>query len=237
MDQEWDKLLEFHRWGNNKEGRKEVERLKKLHEKAQPLELSSKKIIDQINSIEICNWRLEDSIIALCEAIGKNEPSKMKIGHQKSITKERWLKIWSYFLSLRKWLQNSNMDLFHEYLLKLCDSDGKIQDHVTKLLGTKNKLKELYVTLLYLWIERLNCTTALDSPLGIAYKSSITEIENQIKELVGDSQILMALAENNVEGRLQPCSHKVFRRYDIILSSIGDDKWRKSIPMRGTDGL
>ncbi|MFX1453585.1 MAG: hypothetical protein ACFFCM_22335, partial [Promethearchaeota archaeon] len=40
-----------------------------------------------------------------------------------------------------------------------------------------------------------------------------------------------------VEGRLQPCSHKVFRRYDIILSSIGDGKWRKSIPMRGTDGL
>ena len=38
-------------------------------------------------------------------------------------------------------------------------------------------------------------------------------------------------------GKLNPCHHKLFRRYDIILSSIGVGKWRDAIPQRGTDGL
>lgn len=238
LSQDWDKdFLEFFRWGNTKVGKEELGRLQDLYEKARSLDQPSKEIVDQINALEICNWRLEDSIIALCQSIGKNLPSKMKIGHHRSVTEERWKKIWAYFLSLRKWLQNGNMDVFSESLLKTCDPNQEILEHVTKLLRTRNTLKELYMTLLYLRIERLNCTSELDSTLRIAYKASITEIEKQIEDKVGNSEILTALSENNAAGRLQPCSHKVFRRYDIILSSIGDEEWRKSIPMVGTDGL
>ena len=39
------------------------------------------------------------------------------------------------------------------------------------------------------------------------------------------------------DGRLQPCNHKTFRRYDLIISSIGAGIWRAVMPRRGTDGL
>lgn len=242
MSQKWDKaFLEDFRWGNNQEGKKELERLRILYKKALPLDETSIEMINQINALEICNWKLEDSIIALCEAIGKNLPPKIQIGHKKSVTLERWKKVWAYLLSLKKWLQNGNMDFFSEDMLRSCDPDEIIQNKITELLGTKNKLKELYVTLLYLSIEILNFvnlgSTPYTHPLWIAYRASITEIRNKINDMVGNNEFLKVLTLGNIEGRLQPCSHKVFRRYDIIISSIGDEKWRKSIPVRGTDGF
>jgi len=46
-----------------------------------------------------------------------------------------------------------------------------------------------------------------------------------------------AVLQNDGDGRLQPCHHKAFYRYDLIISSIGAGKWRAAMGRRRTDGL
>jgi hypothetical protein len=69
-----DELFAGHRWGRfffwfkieHGRGKNEHSRLKNLWHKAQPPDKFSKRIIDQIIALEICNWKLEESILALC---------------------------------------------------------------------------------------------------------------------------------------------------------------------------
>jgi len=76
------------------------------------------------------------------------------------------------------------------------------------------------------------------------HDAAVAVVEYEIRKLNPDGLILNALnlcgegvptPEGN--GRLNPCSHKLFRRYDIIISSIGAGKWRGAMPLRGTDGF
>ncbi|MFX0031005.1 MAG: hypothetical protein ACFE8B_17455, partial [Candidatus Hermodarchaeota archaeon] len=66
--------------------------------------------------------------------------------------------------------------------------------------------------------------------------AAVKAIEEEILKEDPENDILVAMKFEG-DGRLQPCNHKAFRRYDIIISSIGGGKWRAAMPRRGTDGL
>lgn len=64
----------------------------------------------------------------------------------------------------------------------------------------------------------------------VAHRAAVTALEERIRELDPTGRVLDARHQKG-DGRLEPCSHKAFRRYDII-SSIGAGSWRGAIPMR-----
>jgi len=70
----------------------------------------------------------------------------------------------------------------------------------------------------------------------VAHSAAVSAVEEEITGHHPEGQILEAMKLDG-DGRLQPCHHKAFRRYDIIISSIGAGRWRAAMPMRGTDGF
>lgn len=235
----WEKELKaFYRWGETESAREEHMKLKQLWKKIQPLSDSSHRIMELIIGLEICNWNLENSILALCEAIGKDRLPSIRIGHRQSLTDARWKKVWGYYFSLKRWLNpHKGINVGYETLLRVCDPSGEIEKHVNRFLGKKDELKELYVERLCLAFEHITSFFSLDSAQGKSYQAAVLAIEGEIKKHEYDENILKALELNRVDGRLQPCNHKVFRRFDILISSIGKRKWRAGIPLRGTDGF
>ena len=215
----------------------ELSHLKTLWNKIQPLDQAGEDILKSIIALEICNWNLEKSIISICKAIGEKKSPTIPIGHLKSITGERWKKIWAYYLTLHKWLAKgitSGYDIIHDF----CDPSRMVMEKISKLLGERNKLKELYVGRLCLLFEFWlgGYATLEKHPHMIAHHAAVKAIEKEILKKDPKSQILKAMKFEG-DGRLQPCNHKAFRRYDIIISSIGSGKWRATMPRRGTDGL
>ena len=234
----WEKeIFAGHRWGRfGERADTEHSRLKALWNVIQPIDGNIRKIIDQIISLEICNWRLEDSILALCEAIGQKKPTEMPIGHGASMTEERWQQVWAYYLSLRDWLAvDNNVSCF--VLLKACDPEAKIRKHITDMLGERTELKGLYVERLCLALERwFYVHVPWESAILKGHRAAVEAIESEIRSRDPDNHVLNAMRQDG-DGRLIPCSHKAFRRYDIIISSIGCGEWRGTMPMRGTDGF
>jgi len=249
--QDWEReFFADHRWGRFKMWfpedhisldsemvSKEYKYIKDLWNKAQPLNQANKDILKSIMNLEICNWNLENSIINICKAIGKKKAPTIPIGHLESITEERWKRLWAYYLALRSW------NIFigksgYEALQKLCDPDNSLRRKIYKLLGEKNRLKELYAERMCLLFEFwLGSYYFMEnSPQMIAHHAAVKIIENEILKKDPEGLILKAM-KNEGDGRLQPCNHKAFRRYDIIISSIGAGKWRATMPRKGTDGL
>ena len=250
-NKDWEKeFLANHRWGrlkiwfpedhNNLDDKtvsSELAHLKNLWEKAQPIKQSAKDIIESIIALEICNWNLENSIISICEAIGEKKSPMLPIGHLKSVISERWKNLWAYYLALRNWLTFGSKNSYNS-LQNLCDPEGLIMEKISALLGEKDRLKEFYVERLCLlfefWLSGYN--TLENHPQTIAHSAAVKAIEGEILKKDPESLILKAMNFEG-DGRLQPCNHKAFRRYDIIISSIGAGKWRATMPRRGTDGL
>lgn len=238
----WEReVLAQHRWGRHGDmASEELARLRKLWEAAQPVNQSCETIMEQIVALEICNWNLEESILALCTAIGKKEPAKLGIGHMKSMSEERWKKAWAYCLTLRNWLP-CEIRSGYETLLKIYDPDKSIQNHVLDLLGERNDLKELYVERLCLCLEfKLGGGYPRVSAQAKVHDVAASAVEEEIKKRDPESSILNAFlfdSEYNTYAGLELCHHKFFRRCDIIISSIGASKWRKAMPMKGTDGF
>lgn len=241
-----EEVLAGHRWGRlfqwfkikDDRAAEEHARLKKLWESAQPLDESSKGVVEQILSLEICNWNLEESILALCNAIGAKERAKLRIGHWTSISKERWKKIWAYYLTLRNWLPCEGRS-GHEVLLRMCDPDETIQTHVLNLLGDGNELKELYVERLCLCLEFM-LGSPRKSAQARAHGAAVLAVEEEIRKHDPEGRILNALgfdSEAYSYYGLEPCHHKLFQHYDIIISSIGAGKSRAVMPRRGTGGF
>ncbi len=239
-------LLAMHRWGRfsfwfekeDPRGKEAQKMLKELWDKAKPLDESANSVMKQIMSLEICNWKLEDSIIALCAAIGKKEPTELPIGHMASITKERWEKFWTYYLTLRNWIPHEAKNGY-EILLGNYDPDMSVQNHILGMLGERDKLKEVYVERFALCLERyLAGFPAEDSFWMKAHKSAVAAIDAEIKKLDPESKIVHEMVlKDDGSGRLQPCNHKAFYRYDLIISSIGVGKWRGAMDRRATDGF
>lgn len=234
----WEEEIFYgHRWGaHGEKASEEHARLKKLWEAAQPFPPNYRNALDGIIALEICNWNLEGSILELCSAIGEKQAIGIPIGHMASITDDRWRQVWAYYLTLRNWLPRLGAH-GHEALLRQCDPDGAIQKHIVAMLGERTDLKELYVErvchLLEFWIGGYYPD---GSAQRVAHDVAVSALDEQIRKRDPEGQILNAM-NGEGDGRLQPCSHKAFRRYDIILSSIGAGKWRDAIPTRGTDGF
>jgi hypothetical protein len=237
-----DEVLARHRWGKRpwltehpwpeQKAEDERKRLRKFQETTGPWDEDTRALLDQILVLEICNWRLEESILALSEAIGRKKPADMKIGHMASMTQERWLKIWAYYLTLRDW-NSCRPRSGYEMLLNICDPEGTIRTHIRNMLGEPTELKGLYVErfcmMMEYWLD--GCPEGV-TPAQSAWKTSL---EQEIGKRDPDGTILEAFQYQGM-GKLEFCHHKLFRRYDIILSSIGAGKWRSAIPRRGTDG-
>lgn len=242
---EWEKeVLAQHRWGrlfrwfkvDKDRPQRELARLRKLWEAAQPLDEACRSIVGQIVALEICNWNLEESILALCGAIGAKEPAKLGIGHMASMSEERWKKIWAYYLTLRNWLP-ADIASGYETLLRSCDPDKTIQNHILDLLRDRNELKELYVERLCLCLEFwLGGHLPPNSAQMKAHEAPVLTVEKEIKKRDPKTQILNAFQLEG-DGKVNLCHHKLFRRYDIIVSSIGAGKWRAVMPVKGTEGL
>ena len=239
LKESWEEELQAgHRWGATEKAEEELAKLRDLWNEAQPLDGSSSMIMKLIISLEICNWKLEESIIALCKAIGEKKPPSIGIGHGQSLTDDRWKRIWAYHLSPKQWLSpHKGINVGFGTLLRICDPSGEVENHVYTLLGDKDELKELYVQRLCLAFDYVTSFFPVDSAQGKSYQVAVSAIKDEIKKHDYDKNILKALELNSVDGRLQPCHHKVLRRFDILISSIGKGKWRGSIPLKGIDGF
>ncbi|HIJ64707.1 MAG TPA: hypothetical protein HPP77_02045 [Candidatus Hydrogenedentes bacterium] len=232
-----DEIFYGHRSGWD-EGRAKEEhtRLRQLWDPVRPLDESCTGVVDQIMALEICNWNLEESLMALCGAIGVKQRAAVGIGHMASMSEERWRRIWAYYLSCRNWLP-CDIPSGYEYLLSVCDPDKTVHGHVAELLGERTPLKELYVERFCLCIGFwLGGFYPKDSAQATAYGAAVRSLEDAIREQDPDGAML-DIYQHEGGGILNLCHHKLFRRYDIILSSIGVAKWRGAMPTRGTDGF
>jgi len=247
MREKWeDEILAVHRWGrfrhwfgrDDERGVQEHLRLKKVWESARPFDESSIKVLDQILALEICNWNLEESILALCVAIGSKKPTTLPIGHMASVSDSRWKKVWAYYLTLRNWPARK-ISRGYEVLLRMVDHDGAIQKHILEMLGEESKLKEVYVERFCLCLERwLSGYPSSESAQMKAHDAAVLRIEKEISRLDPKREVVHELVlKADGDGRLQPCNHKAFRRYDLIISSVGAAKWRAKMPARRIDGL
>ncbi len=241
-----EEIVAAHRWGRfafwfkteSQDGERELARLRELWESAQPLNSLSRKIVEQTQALEICNYRLEESILSLCAAIGKNQPSQSPIGHMASVSDERWKKVWAYFFALKAWLPSQAPDGYNT-LLSICDPQGEIEKRLWGFLGDKTSLKELYVERFSLCLQRWLSGNPVDgSAQTQSHMASVSLLEDEIRKQDPERRVVPeVILQDDGEGRLQPCNHKAFRRYDLIISSIGALKWRATMPRRGTDGI
>lgn len=221
---------------------KETLKLNKLWKKAQPMTGEELYAVCQITWLSRCNWNLEPIMKSLIEAIGKGERSSIRIGHNYSITKDRWKKVWAYYLSLKKWLPIQGRYTGLTVLLEFCDPNKEIQSHIVELLGKKTKLKELYVELFCYFLEFQLMTRHSDNSTKLlATNAAVEFLNNEVKKYDYDEMILAAVQINpeaQSEGKLrwyEICHHKFFRRCDIILSSIGENKWRGTFKEKSSD--
>ncbi len=231
-----DEVLEGHRWGcHGQHAAEEHERLIALWQDAKPLDDDARELILQILCLEICNWRLEDSVLELCHAIGQGRPATFGIGHTDSITDERWRQVLAYHAALRSW-QTAGKPSAYDTLLKNIDASGSVRDRVFGMLGERSELKQLYVERFCLCLERwLREYLPPQHGLLCGHRAAVEALESEIRKRDDDGRILNAMRGDG-DGRLRPCGHKAFRRYDIILSSIGCGKWRGAMPACGNGG-
>jgi len=211
----------------------ELKKLSELWKKALPLTEDELYLIQQITWLSRCNWNLEPSIQTIILAIGKEERADLRIGHNYSITEERWKKAWAYYFSLKKWLPTLGKFTGLSVMLEYSDPEKIVQTHIEELLGKHTKMKELYVELFCYFLEKqLMGRNPEDSVKKLASKEAVKALNEEVKKHDYDKLILAAVQinpEEFSEGKLswyEVCHHKFFRRCDITLSSIGQNQWR-----------
>ena len=218
-------------------------RLKPLWDAIQPVDDNTQQIIDQIVGLEICNWNLEESILAVCRAIGSHQPTDLGIGHIESMTDDRWKMIWAYHAALRVWLIPHDRASGYRTLLGMCDPDGSVQQHVRAMLGEKTELKALCVERLCLFLEFSLRHSFEQSSASEAYAAATTVVDEVIRRHNADDSLLKTIALPLWQGdfcypsQLEPCYRKYFTSLDILLSSMGSEDWQAAKLTKGVDTL
>lgn len=220
----------------------ETLKLDKLWIKALPMTDEDLFIIYQITSLSRCNWNLESSIKSIIKAVGKGKRGDLRIGHNYSITEDRWKKAWAYYFALKNWLPIKGRYNGLSVLLDYCDPTNSVQSHVVELLGKKSKLKQIYVELLCYRLEFLLMGRHPEDLIKVhATNAAINLLISEIQKLDYDEMILAAVQINpetfsdNKLSWHEICHHKFFRRLDITLSSINGNEWRGIYKEKSSD--
>jgi len=160
------------------------------------------------------------------------------------MSQDRWKRIWAYYAVLRKWLAADDRTSGYGSLLSLCDPDRQSEAHIVAWLGDRTLLKALYVERVCLFLEFAFHRKGFpkDSVQVRTHAAAASVLEDEIKANNPDDTLLKAITFTLYEGfvcyaGLELCHHKLFRRLDIIISSIGAECWREAMPRRGTDGF
>ena len=221
---------------------KEMDQLEELWKKINNITEDQLYTIRQISWLSRCNWNLKTSLDSLIVAIGDGTKSDIRIGHNYSITEERWRKAWAYYLSLKKWLPSGGRYTGFDTMLRFCDPKGEIQNRINTMLGDTNRLKQQYVELFTYFLEfHIQGRHPDDSVQMFAKNSAIKSLNREIMKNKYDKMILAAVQirpEEISDGKLkwyEICHHKFFRRCDITISSIGANEWRSVIPEKKRD--
>jgi len=241
--EKWEKeVVSVNRWafaGDLKDAaQRELERLRALRDAAGELDEGCSKLVDQICTLQICNWRMEESMLALCEAIGKRQPLGYSIGHLGSMTERRWQQAWAYCLALRHWISGRRHIKGYLAMLSLCDRDEEVRKRVEQALGERDELKELYVERYCMALElMLGNGGAREWLPPAAHRAAAAVIEEEIRKRDPEARILEGIRFDERFGSysgIEPCHHKFFRRLDIVISSIGAGEWRAVMPQHET---
>jgi hypothetical protein len=227
-----------HRWGwhGDDNAAEEHSRLKELWDAAQPVDASCREIVQKIAALEVCNWNLEESIMAICRGIGSKGSIELPIGHLASVSDERWKKMWAYYLTLRDRLSSKGRSGYGT-LLRSCDPNEETKRHVLRMLGERNELKELYVERFCLCLEYwLGGFFPSDPAQMTGHAAAVSAVEGEISKRDPEGGLLSAMSIHGGEW-LGPCSHKAFGRYDDIVASIGAGEWRGWTYWTVADGL
>ena len=240
--EQWEQeVLAGHRWQQlgDDTATIEIKQLRGLRAAVGNLSSEQQSILAQVIGPEICNWALFETISRVCSIIGSGEPDTKGTGHIATVTPERWRKIWAYYLACRQWLaRQARPGAGYQAMLELCDPQGSIQHHVERLLGQRDSLKELWLERFCVCLEAwLDDLPPQGQPRKLSLEVAARSLEKRILQEESQPRVPFDMIRLDDHSILQPCHHKLFRRYDIILSSIGDGQWRKSMPVCGTDGL
>jgi hypothetical protein len=179
-------------------------------------------------------------MLELTAAIGTHTPATSGIGHRGPMTPQRWTQLWAYYPSPQDYLFPLGRGPAGDSclpLLDLVDPDRSVRAKVRGYRDELSGLTELLAQRPLYALDWILSGYGWDPTRHEAANAAIGVIEDRLRTLGADAAILDHLGGAAVDGRLQPCSHKLFRRLDIILSSIGANRWRAGIPSRGTDGL
>jgi len=152
------------------------------------------------------------------------------------MTPERWRIIWAYYLSLRSWLGGKAGESV-AVVPAAADPDRNVRSLVLQYLGEKDELKELYVERFSLTLLRWLHEYQPDTVPMKALRAAAAVLDAEIARRDPEHGVLPEIVlQNDGDGRLNQCNHKLFRHYDLIISSIGARRWRAAMGRRGTDG-
>ncbi len=234
-------LLSAHRWGRGEVIDIDNSVIYDAWNKIPKVTDDLENLVYQIISLEICNWRLLEFIPRLENAIENMKALPYDIGHGTSLTDDRKKKVWLYWLSLKDWISRFNIlqwvgsRVCFEPIIKMLDPEMVTYKKIHDWLGEGNKNKEELVEIL--------CIKILEKLSGDYMEESFWE--NLVFSDSPEKQELKRMWRRNdpefetaiMKGGLEFCHHKFFRRLDIIISSIGVEKWRGVIPLEGDHGL
>jgi hypothetical protein len=154
------------------------------------------------------------------------------------MTGERWKQIWAYDLSLRHWGSGKQHRNGYATLLAFCDPEGEIRHHVAGMLGEPSELKALCVERFCLVLEfMLGSRLTSDLPAAAFHRAAVAAIDAEIRKLDPGGGTLMGMRfdeQYHTYAGMELCHHKLFRRLDIAISSIGAGEWRGAMPQCAT---
>ena len=148
------------------------------------------------------------------------------------MTAERWRQIWAYYFACRQWLAMQVRPLVgYRAMLEICDPQGDIQRHVERLLGQRDGLKELWIERFCICLEAwLDDLPPQGQPRKLSLEAAARALEERILREEPRPRVPFKMIRLDDHSILQPCHHKLFRRYDIIFPASATGSGARACP-------